>query len=329
MNAPEPPSARSGHAPHAGHASHAAGAATASEAALALAAEGVSRGQFVAWFRAVAPYVHSFKRRTFVVAFGGEAVEAGRLTRICEDLALLRALGMRVVVVHGSRPQVQEQLRLRGVASRFHNGMRITDPAALECVKEANGEIRLDIEAAFSQGLANTAMANADIRVVSGNFITARPVGVIDGVDFQHTGLVRKVDDEIIRMALNARAVVLLSPLGFSPTGEAFNLLMEDVASSVATAVHAEKLIFVTEMAGVIDAAGDVLLELSTAAANALLAEDNLPADTAFYLRHALKAIAGGVPRAHLVPFGIDGSVLLEVFTHDGVGTMISADDLE
>jgi amino-acid N-acetyltransferase len=296
---------------------------------LALAAEGVSRAQFVAWFRAVAPYVHTFKRRTFVVAFGGEAVEAGRLTRICEDLALLRALGIRVVVVHGSRPQVQEQLRLRNVEARFHNDMRITDPAALECVKEANGEIRLDIEAAFSQGLANTPMANAEIRVVSGNFVTARPVGVVDGVDFQHTGLVRRIDDEVIRLALNARAVVLLSPLGFSPTGEAFNLAMEDVATTVATTLHADKLIFLTEVPGVINAAGEVITELSSAAATRLLERDTLPTDTAFYLTHALKAISGGVPRAHLVPFDIDGSALLEVFTHDGVGTMISADDLE
>lgn len=291
--------------------------------------EGVSQSQFVAWFRAVAPYVHTFKRRTFVVAFGGEAVEAGRLSRICEDLALLRALGIRVVVVHGSRPQVQEQLRLRGVESKFHNGMRVTDPAALECVKEANGEIRLDIEAAFSQGLANTPMANADIRVMSGNFITARPVGVVDGVDFQQTGLVRKVAFEVIQMVLNARAVVLLSPLGFSPTGEAFNLSMEDVASSVAIAIHAEKLIFLTEVPGVADADGEILKELAGPAAERLLASDTLPADTAFYLRHAIKAIKSGVPRAHLVPFDIDGSALLEIFTHDGVGTMIASDDLE
>ncbi len=141
------------------------------------------RAQFVAWFRAVAPYVHAFKRKIFVVAVSGDAIVAGRLARICEDLALLRALGIRIVVVHGSRPQIEEQLRLRQVESHFHNDMRITDTAALECAKEANGEIRLDIEAAFSQGLANTPMANADIKVMSGNFITARPVGVIDGVD--------------------------------------------------------------------------------------------------------------------------------------------------
>ena len=225
------------------------------------------RAQFVAWFRAVAPYVHAFRHKIFVVAVSGEAVAAGRLARVCEDLALLRALGIRIVVVHGSRPQMEEQLRLRNVESRFHNDLRITDHAALECAKEANGEIRLDIEAAFSQGLANTPMANADIKVMSGNFITARPLGVIDGVDFQHTGVVRKVSAEVIELALNARAVVLFSPLGFSPTGEAFNLDMEDVASSVAAAVHAEKLIFLTGAPGLVDADGALIRELSEEAA--------------------------------------------------------------
>ncbi len=289
----------------------------------------VYQAQFVAWFRAVAPYVHAFKRRTFVVAFGGEVALAGRLTRICEDIALLRALGIRVVVVHGSRPQIEEQLRLRNIESVYHHGTRVTDGAALECAKEANGEIRLDIEAAFSQGLANTPMANADIRVVSGNFITARPVGVVEGIDFQHTGIVRKVASEVIEMALNARAVVLISPLGFSPTGEAFNLDMEDVASSVATAVHAEKLVFLTESLGVVDGDGELVREMSSPSAAKLLNQCDLHPDVASYIRHSLRAIKSGVPRAHLVPFSIDGGVLLEVFTHDGVGTMITPDDLE
>ncbi|MGA2550503.1 MAG: amino-acid N-acetyltransferase [Burkholderiaceae bacterium] len=291
--------------------------------------DAVYQAQFVAWFRAVAPYIHAFKRKTFVVAFGGEAVQAGRLTRICEDLALLRALGIRVVVVHGSRPQIEEQLRLRHIDSVIYNQTRVTDTAALECAKEASGEIRLDIEAAFSQGLANTPMANADIKVMSGNFITARPVGVVDGVDFQHTGIVRKVSAQIIELALNTRAVVLISPLGFSPTGEAFNLDMEDVASSVAAALRAEKLIFLTETAGIVDDKHELIREMSSPSASRHLAGGKLSPDTASYLKHALRAIAAGVPRAHLVPFSIDGGALLEVFTHDGVGTMIAADELE
>jgi amino-acid N-acetyltransferase len=291
--------------------------------------DAISQAQFVDWFRAVAPYIHAFKRKTFVIGFGGELVQAGLLNRLVQDIALLRALGIRVVVVHGSRPQVEEQLRLRNAQSHFHNGMRITDAAALECAKEAAGELRLDIEAAFSQGLANTPMANADINVISGNFITAKPYGVVAGVDLQHTGLVRKVATEVIQLALNARSVVLLSPLGFSPTGEAFNLEMEDVATSVAIAVEADKLIFVTEMPGVLDAEGELVRELSERSAKALLERGELASDTAFHLRHCLKACEADIARAHIVPMSTDGNVLLEVFTHDGVGTMVSRDDLE
>lgn len=288
-----------------------------------------SRAQFVHWFRAVAPYIHAFKRKTFVIAFPGELVQNGRLPQTVQDIALLRALGIRVVVVHGSRPQVEEQLRLRHVESKFANGRRITDDAALECAKEASGEIRLDIEAAFSQGLANTPMANADIRVLSGNFITARPVGVVGGVDFQHTGIVRKVSTEVIQLALNARAVVLVSPLGFSPTGEAFNLSLEDVAASVAVAIRAEKLIFLTEMPGIVDEYGELVRELTERSAKQMLQRALLSTDAASYLEHCLKACEADIPRAHMIPFEIDGSALLEVFTHDGVGTMVSRDDLE
>lgn len=285
--------------------------------------------QFVAWFRAVAPYVHAFKRKVFVVAFPGELVQTGRLQQTVQDIALLRALGIRVVVVHGSRPQIEEQLRLRGHASHFIDGRRVTDEVALECVKEAAGEIRLDIEAAFSQGLANTPMANADIKVLSGNFVTARPVGVVNGVDFQYTGVVRKVSTEVIELALNARAVVLISPLGYSPTGEALNLDMEALATQVAIAVRAEKLIFLTELPGIRDSTGEWVRELSELGAQSLLHTGHLTEPAATYLRHAIQACDADIPRTHIVPFDIDGAALLEVFTHDGVGTMISRDDLE
>ena len=191
--------------------------------------------EFVQWLRSVAPYIHAFRGKTFVVAFPGELVKAGGLPVLAHDLSLLTALGIRIVVVHGSRPQVEEQLALRNVEARYHNGLRITDSAALECAKEAAGELRLDIEAAFSQGLPNTPMAHAAIRVISGNFVTARPMGVIDGADLQLTGVVRKIASDAIHPILQAGGLVLLSPLGFSPTGEAFNLTMEDVARRAET----------------------------------------------------------------------------------------------
>ncbi|WP_332847693.1 amino-acid N-acetyltransferase [Massilia sp. S19_KUP03_FR1] len=285
--------------------------------------------QFVQWLRSVAPYIHAFRGKTFVVAFPGELVTAGALPVLAQDLSLLVALGIRVVIVHGSRPQVAEQLALRNVEGRFHNGIRITDLPALECAKEAAGELRLDIEAAFSQGLPNTPMSNAAIRIISGNFVTARPLGVFDGVDLELTGVTRKIASETIQPILETDSLVLLSPLGFSPTGEVFNLTMEDVAASAAIALHAEKLIFITETTMMTDIAGTEIRELSSHQAEAVLQAGFLPPDASFYLQHAIKACNSGVDRAHIVPFEMDGSALLELFTHDGVGTMISHENLE
>jgi amino-acid N-acetyltransferase len=264
-----------------------------------------------------------------VIAFPGELVAAGALPVLAHDLSLLHALGIKIVVVYGSRPQVAEQLALRNVEGRFHNGIRVTDPAAMECAKEAAGELRLDIEAAFSQGLPNTPMSNAAIRIISGNFVTARPLGVIDGVDLELTGITRKVDAETIHSILGAGGLILLSPLGFSPTGEAFNLTMEDVAVSAAIALHADKLIFITETPMMLDAAGVEIRELSSHMAEAVLQAGFLTPESAFYLQHAVKACNSGVERSHIVPFAMDGSAMLELFTHDGVGTMISHENLE
>ena len=291
--------------------------------------ENAEHPQFVAWLRAVAPYIHAFRGKTLVIGFAGELVTDGRLNTLAQDLSLLHAMGMRLVLVFGSRPQIDEQMTLRGAQSRYHDNTRITDALALECAKEAAGETRLDIEAAFSQGLPNTPMAHSTVRVISGNFVTARPVGIVGGVDFEHTGLVRKVDTQAIRLALGNDALVLLPPLGFSPTGEAFNLSMEDVATATAIALDADKLIFVTETDGVRDEQGRVMTEITEGMARSLLDAGQLPDDAAAYLRYALKACDGGVARAHIVPYSLDGSVLLELFLHDGVGSMVVEETLE
>ncbi|KAG0162389.1 hypothetical protein DFQ28_004032 [Apophysomyces sp. BC1034] len=291
-----------------------------------------NHAQFVEWLRSVAPYIHAFRHQTFVVSFGGELVQAGALNALVQDVALLHAMGIQIVLVHGSRPQVEEQLNLHQVQSLFANGVRITDAHALEAAKEASGEVRLDIEAAISQGLPNTPMAHAHLSVVSGNFVTARPIGILEGVDFQHTGVVRKIDADSIRHSLGSSKIVLLSPLGFSPTGEAFNLSMEDVASSAAIALRADKLIFITETPGVIAGDGELNRELSLDEAQKIYEahiDEQERADAHFYLKHAIRACRGGVPRSHIIPYALDGSILLELFLHDGVGTMISYENLE
>ncbi len=292
-------------------------------------AESVAHEQFVPWLREVAPYVHAHRGRTFVVGFGGELIEAGGLEALAYDLSLLQAMGIRLVLVFGSRPQVQGLLALKQVRSEFVGALRITDPESLECAKEAAGAIRLSIEAAFSQGLPNTPMANSRIRIVSGNFVVARPVGILDGVDLRHTGLVRKVDVEAIRASLDNGYLVLLPPLGFSPTGEAFNLTMQDVAASAAIALKAEKFILIGQTQGVQSRRGEAFAELSAADAEAMLANRDIEDECIADLEHLLKACRGGVSRAHLIPAQLDGAILIDLFTHSGVGTMVSPSDLE
>jgi len=291
---------------------------------------------FVPWFRSVAPHIHAYRGKTFVVGLAGEAIAAGKLNVFVQDLAILHAIGIKLVLVHGFRPQVTEQLALKGHTSRFSHGVRITDAVALDCAQEAAGQLRFEIEAAFSQGLPNTPMANATVRVVSGNFLTARPVGIVDGVDFMHSGVVRRVDGAAMRRAIDIGALVLLSPFGFSPTGEAFNLTMEDVATSTAIALQADKLLFMTEVPGVREQADDpespIDTELSLAEARRLISAlpaPQAPTDTAFYLRHCVKACEGGVERSHILPYGSDGALLMEIFTHDGIGTMVVDEKLE
>jgi len=285
--------------------------------------------QFVSWFRSAAPYFHAFRGRTFVVAFGGELARDGKLTALAHDLNLLNAAGIRLVLVHGARPQIEAQLKSRKAKSRYSNGLRITDPIALECVKQAVGVLRVEIEALLSQGLPNSPMAGAAIRTASGNFITARPIGVAGGVDFQHTGSVRKVDATAITRLLELGNIVLLSPLGYSPTGEAFNLAMEDVATSTAVALGAQKLIFLSD-APVIGKNGRIRRELTAQDAERLLSSSETLTDEARRcLQCAVRASRLGVARVHLFGRDLDGALLLELFTHDGVGSMVTADKLE
>ena len=298
------------------------------------AEESTSNFPFVGWLRDVAPYIHSFREKTFVIAFAGELVQEAGLENLIEDIAMLHAMGMRIVLVHGIRPQIEEQLKLRKIKSKFGksamHSYRITDAAALECVKEAAGELRLDIEAAFSRGLPNTPMAGSRISVISGNFITAMPVGVVDGVDYIHTGLVRKVDSTSIKLSLDSNKIVLLSPLGFSPTGQAFNLAYEDIATSIAIAIRADKMMLLSEYNGLYETSGELITEMSLPDLEAHISSLTLEhADLKVLLQLTAKALKAGVGRVHLLPHDRDGALLEELFTHDGISTMFSTSDIE
>ena len=289
-----------------------------------------STDAFVKWFRAAAPYIHAFRGKVFVVAFGGEVLMEGEFVELAHDINLLNSLGVRIVLVHGARPQIEKRLHERGVGTNYVNGLRITDDEALICVKEAVGTVRVEIEAMLSMGLANSPMAGADIRVASGNFVTARPLGVRDGVDLRHTGEVRKVDAPGIRRRLDQGEIVLLSPLGYSPTGETFNVSLEDVAASASVALGADKLIFLMETQGVTEKKGKLLQELTAEEADQVLTKSkSLQEDVKLYLPCAIRACRNGVARSHLISRHLDGAILQELFTRQGVGTMVTRGPVE
>jgi len=290
---------------------------------------------FVHWFRSAAPYIHGFRGKTFVIAFGGELVADGGFVQLAHDVNLLNSLGVRLVLVHGVRPQVEARLNENGTAIRYVNGLRVTDDAALACVKEAAGTVRVEIEALLSLGIANTPMAGADIRVASGNFVTAQPLGVRDGVDLLHTGEVRKIDAAAIRRRLDQHDIVLLSPIGYSPTGEIFNLSLEDVATQAAVELAADKLIFLMDTEGVPGKGRVIHNALTVNEARQVLEQAGqgktrkLPEDVTYYLPCAITACTQGVKRAHLISRHRDGALLSELFTREGVGTLVTPAPLE
>ena len=291
---------------------------------------------FVQWFRSATPYIHAFGGRTFVIAFGGEVIDDKQFAALSHDFNLLASLEVRLVLVHGARPQIEQRLKRDKLETKLVNGLRVTDDAAMEAVKEANGAIRVEIEAQLSMGLVNSPMAGSDIRVASGNFVTAKPLGVRDGVDLQHTGEVRKIDAASIQKRLDGGELVLLSPLGYSPTGEAFNLSLEDVAVSAAVALDADKLIFLMDSAGVYNLRGELLREMTAEKAKNLLSNIqnndsplNVSEDVNYYLPAAVRACEHGVARAHLISRQIDGAIIQELFTLSGIGTMVTELPLE
>ena len=281
--------------------------------------------RLVAWVRQAAPYIHSFRGKTFVIAFGGEVLEGDGAQALIHDIALLDSMGIHLVLVHGARPQIDAEMLARKLKPRFFKGLRVTDAAALECVKRAMGVTRIEIEALLSQGLPNTPMAGGFLRVTGGNFITARPVGVVDGVDYQYTGAVRKIVAEEIQADLAQENVVLITPIGASPSGEIFNLAWEEVAEAVAVAIKADKLVFLNDAPGVVDKKGQLIDALTVEEVDVLLTKRTKQApEVARVLPGAARACRDGVGRVHFLNRKTDGAMLMEFFTRDGVGTVMT-----
>ena len=283
----------------------------------------IAMTDYVKFFRETSPYINRHRGKTFVLALPGEAICHDNFIPIIHDIALLNSLGIRIVLVHGARPQINQRLAQHRLESQHSNGIRIADASTMECIKDAIGSARISIESALSMGLSNSPMHGARIRLVSGNFITAKPLGIREGVDFQHSGEVRKVDYRGIKNQLDNDAIVLLSAIGYSPTGEAFNLSCEDLATQAAINLGAEKLILLGQEQGITDTQNVLVKSINLLEAQHQLEqlEHHLPNYHA--LKAACEACLSGVPRCHLISFCEDGTLLGELFTHEGTGTLV------
>ena len=281
---------------------------------------------YVTWLRDSSPYINSHRDRTFVVMLPGDGVAHANFPNIVHDLVLLHSLGVRLVLVFGSRPQIEARLGARGLTPRFHRDLRITDTPTLECVIDAVGQMRIALEARLSMDMAASPMQGARLRVASGNFVTARPIGVVDGVDY--TGEVRRIDRKGIGRLLDERTIVLIPPLGYSPTGEIFNLACEDVATRAAIDLAADKLVLYGAEPGLLDGDGKLVRELRPQQIPAYVARlgGNYQAEL---LDAAAQACRGGVRRSHVVSYVDDGALLNELFTRDGGGTLVAQEQFE
>jgi amino-acid N-acetyltransferase len=289
--------------------------------------------ELVQGFRHSVPWINAHRGKTFVIMLGGEAIEHENFSSIVNDIGLLHSLGIRLVVVYGARPQIDANLAAHHCEPVYHKHTRVTDAKALELVKQAAGLLQLEITARLSMSLNNTPLQGAHINVVSGNFITAQPLGVDDGVDYCHSGRIRRIDAESIHRQLDSGAIVVMGPVAVSVTGESFNLTSEEIATQVAVKLKAEKMIGFCSSQGVSNGEGGILSELFPAEAQQRVEEMEAKGDyhsgTVRFLRGALKACRSGVRRCHLMSYREDGALLQELFSRDGIGTQIVMESAE
>ncbi len=282
----------------------------------------------VNWLRHASPYINAHRDCTFVVMLPGEGVAHPNFGNIVHDLVLLHSLGVRLVLVHGSRPQIEARLANQGLTPHFYRDLRVTDGPTLECVIDAVGQLRIAIEARLSMDMARSPMQGSRLRVTSGNFVTARPIGVVDGVDYHHTGEVRRIDRKGINRQLDERSIVLLSPLGYSPTGEIFNLACEDVATRAAIDLDADKLLLFGAESGLLDENGRLVRELRPQQVPQHLQRLGSSYQGEL-LDAAAEACKAGVRRSHIVSYAEDGALLSELFTRTGNGTLVAQEQFE
>lgn len=271
--------------------------------------------------RGILQYVPQFKERIFVIAFDGAVMRLPNFHSLLQDLAVLQSLSIQVVVVFGARKQIQELADLRGVKLTSDDGMGLTDAATLEVSADAISRLTSELMGDL------TAL---ELRVAVPNALAVHPAGVIEGVDLVHTGRIERVDERMLLAMLKEGIIPVLPPLGYDGRGATLRVNSDEVAVDVALALDASKVIFVAEE-GLVDANGVRLAQLSVGQARDMAKRKDPGADPSLVskLKHAALACNEGVPRVHIIDGHQDEVLLAELFSNEGVGTMIHADDYQ
>lgn len=280
--------------------------------------------ELVHWFRQSTPYVNMHNGKTFVIMLDGDTIASPNFVNIINDINLLHSLNIKLVIVFGARYQINDLLLQHQIEPTYYKNIRITDLQSLELVKQAVGKLHYDLSSLLSLRLAHSPLTN----VVSGNFVIAQPIGVDDGIDYQHSGKIRRVNTESIQQQLERNTIVLIGPIAPSVTGENFNLPFEEIAMQIAIKLKAEKLIGFSNTQGILDENGNTISDLLPHQAEQhlqnLIQQDQYHSSQARFLQAAIEVCRAGIKRAHLISYEEDGSLLQELFTRDGVGTQLS-----
>jgi amino-acid N-acetyltransferase len=272
--------------------------------------------------REILRYVPRFRDRVFVIAMDGAVVEDDNFGNLLLDIALLRSLRIGVALVHGAGHQIRRLAEQTGLTPSNIDGTGVTDPATLELALGAATRVTHEI----LEGLAAT-----DLRGACGNALVAHPAGILQGVDHQWTGRVERVDTALLRSLLDHDVVPVIPPLGCDGEGNTYRLNSDAVAIEVARALRAVKLIYLTTQPG-IHLGGELLRHLSVEEAEALLkkSRDELqPAALLSKLENAVRAAHAGVPRVHIIDGRVEEGLLAEVFSNEGIGTLVHANEYQ
>lgn len=277
------------------------------------------------------PYIQRFTGRTVVVKFGGNAMVDPRLHEsFARDIVLMKLVGINPVVVHGGGPQIGELLQKLGIESRFLEGMRVTDAATMDVVEMVlGGSVNKDIVNSINRSGGKA----IGITGKDGPLLRARRLQVErfspelqapEIVDIGHVGEVSQIDREILDVILESDFIPVIAPIGVDREGNSYNINADLVAGKLAQVMQAEKLMLLTNVAGLMDGAGRVLTGLSTADVDALIADGTVHGGMLPKIRCALDAVKSGVASAHIVDGRVPHAVLLEIFTDEGMGTKIT-----